>query len=82
MSEHEDRALCDELRDIETTALHWNAADRLDDLHAQRADLIDRLTAAEAERDTYRCIIDRDRRSFARLVADLPPTPEPEQGEE
>lgn len=58
------------------------AANRLEALHAQRADLIERLTAAEAERDTYRRIIDRDRRSLARLVADLPPTPKPEQGEE
>lgn len=80
---HEHADLCHDLRDVDTTALHWNAADALDALHAQRADLLERLSAAEAERDTYRRIIDNDRRSLARLVADLThTTTKPEQGEE
>ena len=88
MSGHEDSGLVIALKAESKRAKNVGlcplgfAAKRLEALHAQRADLIERLTAAEAERDTYRRIIDRDRRSLARLVADLPPTPKPEQGEE
>lgn len=56
--DHEDRALCEQLRAAgrshgDHTVAH-EAADRIDALHAQRADLLDRLAASEARETALR----------------------------
>ena len=52
--DHEDRGLCDDLRRFQGAGNTLYAADRLDALHAQRADLLDRLAASEARETALR----------------------------
>jgi len=69
MTAHEHADLCRSLRRPDASVESDIAADVIDHLHAQRADLLHRLDLAEQRIHLLQQIIDADRRSFARLAA-------------
>jgi len=76
-NDHEDTELCALLREWNpNNRPQHNAADRIDTLHAQRADLLERIALAEKRNHSLESIVARDRRSKARLLADLETTTE------
>ena len=64
--EHEDRALCERLRKARTGLMldHERIANRIDTLHAQRADLLERLDQSEQREHNLRVELMRARHAL------------------
>ena len=69
--EHEDRALCERLRKARTGLMldHERIANRIDTLHAQRADLLERLDQSEQREHNLRVELVRARHEFLVVIS-------------